>query len=265
MSKNIYFFHKEKPHIRAKMESIQNLVKEFGFTIVNDSRKADIIMSVGGDGTFLQAVRSTGFREDCLYAGISSKDQLSLYSEFQLEDLTTLQHIHTMDQLTIRSYPTIEVSIDDQSSYYCLNEFSIQSAIVKTFVLDVYIDDFHFETFRGDGLIVSTPTGSTAYNKSVDGAVVDPALPSMQITELGGISNNHFRALGSPFILSKEKRLTLKVVKEGGNEYPIMAIDNESLGIRQVKNISIKLSDRKINIMTFKDNSFWHKVKRTFL
>ena len=67
--------------------------------------------------------------------------------------------------------PTIEVTVDDQASYYCLNEFSIQSAIVKTFVMEVFIDQLHFETFRETDF-VSTPTGSTAYNKSVNGAVV---------------------------------------------------------------------------------------------
>ena len=96
---------------------------------------------------------------------------------------------------------------------YCLNEFSIQSAIVKTFVMDVFIDQLHFETFRGDGLIVSTPTGSTGYNKSVHGAIVDPMIPCMQITELGSLNNNYYRTLGSPFILSDKRVLTLVVGK----------------------------------------------------
>ena len=168
---------------------------------------------------------------------------------------TKLKYIHN---------PTIEVTVDNQASFYCLNEFSIQSAIVKTFVMDVFIDQLHFETFRGDGLVVSTPTGSTGYNKSVHGAVVDPIIPCMQITELGSLNNNYYRTLGSPFILSDNRVLTLVVAKEG-NEHPTMAMDNEALSIRHVEKIQIKLSGKKIKTIKLKDNSFWEKVKRNFL
>ncbi|MCG6171669.1 NAD(+) kinase, partial [Anoxybacillus sp. LAT_11] len=65
-------------------------------------------------------------------------------------------------QLEVRKYPIIQVTIDDAASFFCLNECSIRSQIIKTLAMDVFIDDLHFETFRGDGIIVSTPTGSTA-------------------------------------------------------------------------------------------------------
>ena len=58
-----------------------------------------------------------------------------------------------------------------------------------------FINENHFETFRGDGMIISTPTGSTAYNKSVSGAVVDPLIPCMQVSELASLNNNNYRTL----------------------------------------------------------------------
>lgn len=130
--------------------------------------------------------------------------------------------------------------------------------------MDVLIDDLHFETFRGDGMIISTPTGSTAYNKSVAGAVVDPLLPCMQVSELASLNNNTYRTLGSPFVLSSDRKLTLRVVQDG-NEHPIIGLDNEALSTRNVKTIEIKLSNKKIKTVKLKDNSFWEKVKRTFL
>ncbi|WP_338449119.1 NAD kinase [Niallia oryzisoli] len=262
--RNLYFFHKEEPMIREKIDTIRKLAIELGFTMVNDYKKANVIACYGGDGAFLQGVRRTGFREDCLYVGISTTDHLSLYCDFHIENTQEMIDAMTSQVIEVRRYPTIEVTVDNQASFYCLNEFSIQSNIVKTFIMDVYIDDLHFETFRGDGLIVSTPTGSTAYNKSVNGAVVDPLLPCMQITELGSLNNNQFRTLGSPFILSNEKILTLKVAKEG-NEHPTMAMDNEALSIQHVEKIQIKLSDKKIKTIKLKHNSFWDKVKRNFL
>ncbi|WP_338472082.1 NAD kinase [Niallia sp. XMNu-256] len=262
--KNIYFYYKETEKIHKDLNNLMNQMAENGFKVVNSAKDANIIASIGGDGDFLQCIRRTGFRDDCLYAGFSNTDQLSFYCDFYLDHPETIMDAIHNQQMKVRRYPIIEVTIDDELSYLCINEFSIQSAIVKTFILDVYINNLQLETFRGDGLVISTPTGSTAYNKSVHGAVVDPKLACMQITELGSLNNNRYRTLGSPFIVSADKTVTLIVGKEG-NEHPIMAIDNEALSIRQVEKIQIKLSDKKIKTVKLKDNTFWHKVKRTFL
>ncbi len=170
----------------------------------------------------------------------------------------------TAEQLEVRKYPLIHVTVDGSNHFHCLNEVSIRSSIIKTFVMDVLIDDLHFETFRGDGMIISTPTGSTAYNKSVSGAVVDPLISCMQVSELASLNNNTYRTLGSPFILSSDRKLTLQVVQDG-NEHPIIGLDNEALSTRNVKKVEITLSDKKIKTVKLKDNSFWEKVKRSFL
>lgn len=59
----------------------------------------------------------------------------------------------------MRKYPTIQIDVDHGTSFHCLNELSLRSSIIKTFVVDVHVDDLYFETFRGDGLVISTPTG----------------------------------------------------------------------------------------------------------
>jgi len=261
---NIYFYHKEEPEIFPKLHSLCELANKNGFTVVNNTKDAHIIISFGDDGTFLQAIRNTGFCEDCLYVSVSTSSKPGFYTDVPLQDVAKLIDAIKSDQIEVLHNPTIEVTIDNQASYFCLNEFSIQSAIVKTFVMEVFIDQLHFETFRGDGFIVSTPTGSTGYNKSVHGAVVDPRIPCMQITELGSLNNNYYRTLGSPFILSDGHVLTLIVVKEG-NEHPTMAMDNDALSIRHVEKIQIKLSGKKIKTIKLKDNSFWEKVRRNFL
>lgn len=264
--RNIYFYHKKDKAMLDVITNLTTLSEENGFSVVKDYREANIIVSVGGDGTFLQAVRKTGFREDCLYAGISTSEQLKVYCDFHIHQ--TEQMIEALTQsaelVEVRRYPTIDVTIDGQISFQCLNEFSIRSAIIKTFVLDVYIDDLHFETFRGDGMIVSTPTGSTAYSKSVNGAVVDPFLPSLQVSELASLNTNQYRTLGSPFILGGERKLSLVLVQDG-NDHPTMGMDNEALSMQHVERVDISLSNKKIKTVKLKNNSFWEKVKRTFL
>jgi NAD+ kinase len=263
---NIYFYHKKDTEMIAKAAPIYDLANRYGLTIVNDPQKANIIASIGGDGAFLQAVRKTGFRDDCLYAGISTRSSLGIYCDFHMNETSKLIEALEYDQLEVWHRPIIEVAVDDIITFSCLNEFSIQSGIIKTFVMDVFIDNIHFETFRGDGLIVSTPTGSSGYNKSVNGAVVDPLLSCMQISELASVNSNQYRSLGSSFILGKERTLTLRVVPEG-NDHPTMGMDNEALSIRHVEKIQVKLGEKKIKTVKLKDNSnsFWEKVRKNFL
>jgi NAD+ kinase len=262
--RNVYFYYKKEDELVHKVEGLTALADQHGFKVVDDSKQANIIVSIGGDGTFLQAVRKTNFRDDCLYVGISIKGTVSLYCDFKIEETDKIIEAMKEAQIEVRRYPILNVTIDGHTTFQCLNECSIRSGIIKTFVIDVFIDDLHFETFRGDGMIISTPTGSTAYNKSVQGAVVDPLLPCLQVSELASLNNNKYRTLGSPFILSENRKLTLKIVQDG-NDHPVIGMDNDALSIRHVENIELSLSPSIIKTVKLKDNSFWEKVKRTFL
>ena len=262
--RNIFFYYKYGQEMMDKVNTLKENSANYGFDLVEDHRKANIIVSVGDDGTFLQAVRKTGFREDCLYAGISLNKQLNMYCDFYINDPENMIKAVTRPVIEVRKYPTIEVTIDNGVSFDCLNECSLRSALIKTLAIDVQIDDILFETFRGDGMIISTPTGSTAYNKSVNGAVVDPLLDCMQVSEIASMNNNHYRTLGSSFILGPNRTLSLQV-RDIENDYPIIGTDNEAMSVRSIDRLEIKLSGRYIKTVKLRNNSFWEKVQRTFL
>ncbi|WNF36063.1 NAD kinase [Bacillaceae bacterium IKA-2] len=261
--RNIYLFYKPTKEIEEKIAPLKKLVTQFNFNIVSDHKEANIIISIGGDGSFLQALRKTGFQEESLYLGINTGDHLGFYTDFTLNDFEAIISAMQEEKIEVLRYPTLEVSVNNEKPFYCLNECTIRSNVIRTFVMDVFIDDMHFETFRGDGLIASTPTGSTAYNKSVGGAVVDPRINSIQLTEVASLNNNEFRTLGAPLILSGESTITLKIVQDG-NDYPIIGADNEALSIRHCHDVQIKLSDKKIKMIKLKNNSFFQKVQNTF-
>ncbi len=245
------------------IQPIRELATNNDFNLVSTVSEANIIASIGGDNAFLQATRKTGFRDDCLYIGINT-DSLGFYTDFTIADIKRMIDAMKNDEVEVRRYPVLEVTIDEEQPFYCLNECSIRSNVIKTFVIDVFIDDLLFETFRGDGMIVSTPTGSTAYNMSVNGAVVDPTLPSLQVSEIASLNNNEYRTLGTSFLLGANRDLTLKVVQDG-NDHPIIGVDNEALSIRHAKQLKLRLADRSIKVLKLKNNSFWEKVQRNFL
>lgn len=262
--KNIFFYYQKDDAIEEKLTPLFALAKENNLTIVEDINDAGIIVSIGGDGTFLQAVRKSGFRQDCIYTGITRSDESGLYCDFNLENFDELLHSVVNAEIEVRKFPVINVEINGGTNFECLNELSIRSNIIKSIVIDVYIDEKHFETFRGDGLIVATPTGSTGYNKSTNGAVIDPKIPCFQVSELASINNNRYRTLGSSFVLGKDRALKLKIVQDGNN-YPIIGLDNEAYSIRNVKDITVTLHDKVVKTVKMKNNSYWDRVKRTFL
>lgn len=262
----LYIYAKNDEASQKIRTKLGTAIDAQGLEVVANSEEASIIVSVGSDGSFLQAVRKTGFRQDVLYAGISTSGSLAMYCDFLIEDLhfSSMADAILEDRVEVRKYPVIEISVNGEPQFYCLNEFSIRSNIMKTIAMDVTIDGNLFETYRGDGLVISTPTGSSAYNKSLNGAVVDPQLACFQVTEVASMNNNEYRSLGSPFILSGNRKLRLEL-HDDWNDYPTMSTDNEALSIQHVNTIDIQLSERVVKTVKLKDNSYWEKVKRSFL
>lgn len=259
----LFLFYKKTEDIVDQVDELKKFADQQGFRIVEESKEANIIASIGGDGSFLQAVRKTGFRDDCLYVGLSA-GQLGFYCDFHINEHKHMIEAIKNDQIEVRKYPLIQVEIDGETQLHCLNECSIRTSTIKVFSIEIYIDDLHFETFKGDGIIISTPTGSSGYNKSVNGAVIDPKIPCLQVSELASLNNNYYRTLGSSFVVSEDRELILKI-KESDNNYPIIGLDNEAYSIRSNKEIRISLPTKRIKTVKLKNNSFWHKVQRSFL
>lgn len=260
----LYFFYLKDDETDAKVDALGKIARDNGFEIAGHPNNASIIVSVGGDGAFLQAVRKSGFRQDAIYVGITRTGESGLYCDFDLDNFDEMLHSLMHEELEVRRFPVIKARINDGTEYHCLNEVSIRSTIVKTIVIDVLIDDVYFETFRGDGLVVSTPTGSTGYNKSAYGAVIDPLIASYQVSEVASLNNNQYRTLGSSFVLSKDRKLTLNV-QPTGNDHPIISLDNEAHPITKISSLEVDMDETVIKTVKLKNNSFWDRVRRTFL
>jgi len=260
----IYFYYKKETGTKEKFAALQEEVEKHGFQVVTTPQEASIIASIGGDGDFLQAVRNTGFKQDALYVGIKREDEDGLYCDFELDNIHGMLSAMNREEIEVRRFPTIKVRINNQAPHHCINEATVRSSIIKSIVMDVFIDDEYFETFRGDGMIVSTPTGSTGYNKSTNGAIIDPKIRCFQVSELASLNNNRYRTLGSSFVLNENRSLRLEVVQDG-NDYPIIGLDNEAYSIQNIRTIDIELSDKIVKTVKLKNNSFWHRVQRTFL
>lgn len=262
--KNIFFYYPKESVPKEKLMELFHASDTNGFSIVKDYKEADVIICIGDDGTYLQGVRHTNFRSDCIYIGISEANQIGLYGDFTLEHHQEMFDLLSSEHIKIQRFPIIDVSINGEAPFYCLNEASVRSSIIKTIVIDVYINEQYFERFRGDGLIVATPTGSTGYNKSIAGPIVDPAIPCFQMTELASLNNNSYRTLGSSLVLGENKKLRLQILQDG-NDYPVIGLDNEAYSIRNIKDILITMSGKTIQTIKTTKNSYFDRLKQLYL
>lgn len=149
----------------------------------------------------------------------------------------------------------------EPQKYLVLNEATFRLAS-GTLAVDVYLQNELFECFRGDGLCVSTPTGSTAYNRSLGGAIIHPTIEVMQLTEMASINNRVFRTIGSPLILPKDQ--TIKLIPTGAKKC-ILTIDHHTELHEDVTRLDYELSGKKVQFARLKASTFWNRVHNSFI
>ena len=173
-----------------------------------DSGLPDLFLSVGGDGTFLETVlevRDLGIP----IAGVNT-GRMGFLANISADEIG-----HSIDMLCKGEFEIIErclleisqpKEIFEGNSSSALNEITIQKADLSMITISVFVDDTHLNTYWADGLIVSTATGSTAYNLSVGGPILSPDDESIIISPIAP-HNLTIR----PIILSGEGRIRMVI------------------------------------------------------
>ena len=237
-----------------------------GFNLIFDEDEPDIVLSIGGDGTLLHAFHKYRHRlKNTAFVGIHT-GHLGFYADWKPSEIEKLVISIARKEFDVIEYPLLDVTINYQGekeslNYLALNESSVKSPDV-TLVMDVLLNGKHFERFRGDGLCMSTPSGSTAYSKSLGGALIHPSLPSMQLTEMASINNRVFRTVGSPLVLPDHHKCVLKPVN--GPDF-MVTVDHLQLLHEDVKSIEYEVAKEKVRFARFRPFPFWRRVKDSFI
>lgn len=229
-----------------------------------DEKNPDIVFSFGGDGTMLGAIHKYMNCSDKIkFVGIKT-GSLGFFTDFEYSEFDQAIDMIQKKECKENKYNLLEFIFKNshhEERGYAVNEVSIVNPI-HTQIIEVSIDDKLFEIFRGTGLLISPPTGSTAYNKSLGGSIIDPKIEAFQLTEFAAINNTVYNAISSPIILSKGTKLTLKT-KESGNIY--LSVDGKEYKFINLTEIEVRLADKYVNIISKKDTLFWDRVKKAFL
>ena len=260
----IGIFANDTPQTEQIKNQLEQKLSDRHITI--DNVNPDIVITIGGDGTLLSAFHHYQEQlETIRFLGVHT-GHLGFYTDWRADELDDLVISLQSDNGQAVSYPLLDISVtyhdENQARHYlALNEATLKR-IGMTMGADVYIGGELFERFRGDGLCVSTPTGSTAYNKSLGGAVIHPSLDVIQLTEIGSLNNLVYRTISSPMIVPVNDWIT--IVPNQASDF-FMTVDQENIYGKQIEQIMFKVSKRKIRFAKYRHTEFWRRVQAAFI
>ena len=216
------------------------------------------ILVLGGDGTFLSAARLVGTRNIPLlgvkfgevgFLAITLEDHL----QEVLEKVFKKQYlIHERARLNIRLVREDAVLADVD----VLNDMVInKSALSRLASCAVYLDNVYLTTFRADGLIVATPTGSTAYSLAAGGPVVHPAVPSIILTPICP-----FTLTNRPLIIPDTTAIEIRL--EDSPEDIVLTLDGqEGFDMDPKDRIFVSKSPHAVQMISFEPDSYYKVLK----
>jgi NAD+ kinase len=281
MKKTFIFNRHNNPEIDATISEVKAALGSVDCLIVDNDEEADLIVVVGGDGAMLEAARKY-----CTYNSSQSEDfkvreilginrgtigfLASIGRGVSIQDSFTklLNNQHRIIERfmiktkVIRSSEIVFESI-------ALNDFVITSPL-SVVDLDIQVDSQSYITFRGSGVLIATPTGSTAYNLAAHGPIMTPESRSMIITEL----LDHSVPTPS-LVLGDNQVITIKVgefrrheqlqMKNGEPADVILDADGAVIfSLQEHDTIEIVKADQTAKFITFSESNFFAQLKDKF-
>ena len=230
---------------------------------IYDEENPDLVITVGGDGTLLHAFHHYLDKvDDIAFVGIHT-GTLGFSTDYVVGDLELFYEDIASNAYTIEEKSILEASVfkeDEVLTLHALNEFRVEN-IVKTQPIEVYLNDEYFEIFRGNGLCISGQYGSTAYNRSIGGAVIYQGLDLLQLSEISGIHHRHARSLGAPLILDPK---TVIRMEYENFDHALLCYDHLHIHLENIHKIVVRHNDKKMRFAHFKDVSYIGKLNALF-
>ncbi len=228
--------------------------------------ETELIVCIGGDGAFLEGLHKFDF-PDIPFIGINT-GHLGFFQEISPRESADLIFNYKTGKYTIQNLTTVKVNVELENGesfhHTALNEVVIRGEHPHPVHLNISIGDSFVERFSGDGILVSTPAGSTAYNYSLGGCIVDPRLKLMQVTPIAPMNTTAYRSFTSSILLPSD--MCLGVIPEKPTEKTLkITTDQLEYTYQDIKSASVVFSSKVVRLLRFENYDFWNKVKTKFL
>lgn len=229
--------------------------------LINDNNfTADFVVCMGGDGTFLDVASKVGDKEIPI-VGINT-GRLGFLANFSPEHIgATIADIYAGNYNTER-HSVLNISCDEQalSGYpYALNEIAILKHDISSMItIHTDINGEYLTTYQADGLIIGTPTGSTAYSLSVGGPIIVPQSDTISLTPVAPHSLNM-----RPIVLCDNSEITLRV--ESRSHSFLISLDGRSQSYPDNIHLRIRKAPYAVNVVTHHGQSFFSTLRKKMM
>ena len=232
------------------------------FSSYNDLDKSiDMMITIGGDGTLLRSItyiRDLGIP----IIGINT-GRLGFLATLNQELLNIELKKVLKGEFDVKERSLLEVSVDDNDNFsdfnFALNEVSVGRKNTTSMIeIKTTLDGEYLNTYWADGLIVSTPTGSTGYSLSCGGPIMTPSSQTFSITPIAPHNLN-----ARPLVISDEIKIQLSV--EGREKSHLLSLDSQIISLKNNVKIKIKKANYKIKLASINNNSFYKTLRNKLL
>lgn len=220
---------------------------------------ADMAISVGGDGTFLNAAERVG-RKGIPILGVNTGRLGFLADVADVDIESAINEIFAGDYLIEeRTQLSLDMHNDfDDFSHYALNEIAIMKQDSSSMItIHAWLNDQYLNSYQADGLIVSTPTGSTAYSMSVGGPILMPQANNIILSPIAPHS-----LTVRPLVIPDNYTITLQV--ESRNKHFLIALDGRS-HISKACKFSISKADFPIKLVKRKSQTYFDTLRNKLM
>lgn len=236
--------------------------REWDFDVTlfeNNSFDADIVISVGGDGTFLQAASRVGDKNiPILGINTGRLGFLADTTPNEIEEVLSEIHSH---QYTIEERSVLHLKGVGKQSFeaFALNDIAILKRDTSSMIsIHTMVDKHYLTTYQADGLVIATPTGSTAYSLSVGGPVLVPQAKDIVITPVAPHSLNV-----RPIVISDTSSITLNI--ESRNHNFLVAIDGRSKALDENTQLHISKANYTIKVVQRIGHVFFNTLQNKLM
>ena len=220
----------------------------------------DLVISMGGDGTFLKAACMVGEREIPIL-GIN-KGRLGFLADVlpsEIEDV--LEHVLRRDYM-IENHTVIKLEADGECVDCCpfaLNDIAVLKSDTASMIsIKAYVNGEFLVNYQADGLIIATPTGSTAYSLSNGGPIIVPQSGSLCITPVAPHSLNI-----RPIVINDTSVIELEVCSRSHNF--LVAIDGRSMKLTEGTRLTIRKADYMVKLVKLKNQRYFSTLHRKLM
>ncbi len=223
-------------------------------------KKADMIITIGGDGTIIRYAKRAAL-DNKPVLGINA-GRMGYLANIEQNELGLISKLKTKEYFIERRM-MLSVSVVENgkviSSYNALNDAVITSGFISRIVdIQVYVGNDSIN-YRADGLIVSTPTGSTAYSMSAGGPIIDPLTENFCITPICSHSLS-----AKPILLGADNTVRLRAFSKKRTDIYLTVDGRKVSALKPYTEVIIKRSDKYAQLIRLNDRSFYKTLSYKF-